>query len=76
MGGGYKKKKIAWLKWLSASGVLCDHRIPTRRGNFYVTAIKLAGSMVMSFGQWKNILIGWVLPRWGILGRWAVNNER
>ena len=30
-----------WLKWRSATGVLCDHKVPTKlKGKFYRTAIR------------------------------------
>lgn len=34
--------KTGWLKWMGASGVLCDPKVPTKlKGKFYNTAIRL-----------------------------------
>jgi hypothetical protein len=34
--------KTDWLKWLQASGVLCDPRVPLKlKGKFYRTVIQL-----------------------------------
>ena len=35
--------QVGWLKWRSATGVLCDRRVPTNlKGKFYRTAIRPA----------------------------------
>ncbi|KAM1952113.1 hypothetical protein ACFX15_006643 [Malus domestica] len=35
--------QAGWMKWKSASGVLCDRRIPLKlKGKFYRTTIRLA----------------------------------
>lgn len=37
------KIKSGWLKWRSATGVLCDHKIPRKvKGKFYRTAVRPA----------------------------------
>jgi len=41
--------KEVWLKWITASGVLCDHRMPMKlKGKFY--------NMATSNDLWINML--------------------
>jgi len=44
--------QTGWLKWRSASDVLCDKKVPLKlKGKFYRTAVRPALLMVRSVGR-------------------------